>query len=274
MHIVFQQAGREVLERGFAPDESIDKNIINLKSDYSLGPVEYPLTNENLEKRNDWWKKIITDETDISFSAANEADVQIINEIKNSLTNNESEELWIWIAPNTQDVSGYYFLLSQLTELTDKVFVVWLNNLPFINEKGQIFYPRYLSEIPSREFLKAKKLYRAISAGEVEVDMDEWSKLCQENKTVRILKDHKKLAQFDEEYFDKTILNFITADWQKVSKVLQQFNHKSLDIIPEEYLLWRVRSMIENNEIESQGDITNRKEWEVKKGIVAENNPE
>jgi hypothetical protein len=274
MHIVFQQAGKEVLEQGFAPDETIDKNIINLKSDYSLGPVEFPVSDVALEKRNDWWKKIISDESDLSFTRDNEEDIQKINEIKTTLENNENEELWIWIAPNKQDVSGYYFLLSQLIEQTDKVFVVWLNNLPFINEKGHIFYPRYLSEIPSREFLKAKKLFRSISGGEVEVDIDEWGKLCEENKTVRILKDHKKLAQFDEEYFDKTINNFITADWLKVSKVIQQFNHKSLDIIPEEYLLWRIRSMIENNEIESQGEVTNRKEWEVKKGIVAENNPE
>ena len=194
-----------------------------------------------------------------------------IKEIKTILENNPEEQLWIWIAPNKQDVSGYYFLLSQLSEDIEQVYVVWLNNLPFINEKGNIFYPRYLSEIPSREFIKAKKLFRSVTAGEMEVDLDEWDKLCRENKVVRNLKDHKKLSQDDEDYFDKPLLNLVTPEWQKVSKIIQQFNHKSLDSIPEEYLIWRIKTLIENGGINNQGDIKNKKEWEVKKEPGEEN---
>ena len=265
MHIVFQQTAKEVLEQGFALDETIDHKIINLKSDYSIGPVEFPVSDETYEKRNDWWKKIIEEESDLSFVKNSEEDIEQIKEIKNILENNPEEQLWIWIAPNKQDVSGYYFLLSQLSEVIEQVYVVWLNNLPFINEKGNIFYPRYLSEIPSKEFIKAKKLFRSVTPGEMEVDLDEWDKLCRENKVMRILKDHKKIIQDDEDYFDKPLLNLITPEWQKVSKIIQQFNHKSLDSIPEEYLLWRFKTMIENGGINSQGDINNKKEWEVKK---------
>ncbi|MBS1735071.1 MAG: DUF1835 domain-containing protein [Bacteroidetes bacterium] len=274
MHIVFQQAGKDVLEQGLEPDNAIDKKVIYLKSDYSFGPVEYPVSDENPRKRNEWWKNIANDENNQSFTEVDDEDIRIIKEIKASLENNEGVELWIWIAPNKQDVSGYYFLLSHLSEFTGKLFVVWLNNLPFINDKGQIFYPKYLSEIPSKEFLKAKKLYRAVTFGELEVDLDEWNKLCQENKAVRILKDHKKLVQHDEAYFDKTIQSFITTDWQKVSKVFQQFNHKSSETLPEELFLSRIRNLIALTDIQSQGNPADKKEWEIKKGTEAVIAPE
>jgi len=47
--------------------------------------------------------------------------------------------------------------------------VLYFNNLPFINEKGQIFYPTVLHEILPKEFLKAKKLNRKVTLSEFEV---------------------------------------------------------------------------------------------------------
>ena len=49
-----------------------------------------------------------------------------------------------------------------------------LNNLPFLNDKGQLFYPTYLNEIQPKEFLKAKKLARPITLSEFEIDPDEY----------------------------------------------------------------------------------------------------
>ena len=70
-----------------------------------------------------------------------------------------------------------------------------LNNLPFINEKGNVFYPVSLSEIPAREFVKARKLARPVSAAEFETDPDEWTRLASENKNLRVLEGGKKIIQ-------------------------------------------------------------------------------
>ena len=90
--------------------------------------------------------------------------------------------------------------MSQLKELQGKVQVLYLNNLPFLNEKGQLFYPTNLSQIQPSEFLKAKKLARPITLSEFEVDPDEWKKLCIDNGFVRFLvcarKNAKKTAAF------------------------------------------------------------------------------
>ena len=55
--------------------------------------------------------------------------------------------------------------LSQLAEFQGRIFILYLNNLPFINEKGAIFYPTTLFSIPPKEFIKAKKLARPVTPG-------------------------------------------------------------------------------------------------------------
>ena len=67
------------------------------------------------------------------------------------------------MAPNQHDVCGYYWLMNQLKEFEGRIYILSLNNLPFINDKGTIFYPRDLFEIPPKEFIKAKKLARPVT---------------------------------------------------------------------------------------------------------------
>ena len=57
------------------------------------------------------------------------------------LADNPEETAWIWAAQNQHDVSGYYWLMSQLKEFQGRIFILYLHNLPFINEKGHLFYP-------------------------------------------------------------------------------------------------------------------------------------
>jgi len=144
------------------------------------------------------------------------------------------------------------------------VQILYLNNLPFINEKGHIFYPNWLHEIPAREFLKAKKLARPITLSEFEVDPDEWTKLCNENKGVRLLEGGKKLIQADYDFYDKELKTYITADWQKGSKVIQHFLSKAKHITGDAYLLWRLKVMIAQEQFDVQGKVGNMKEFEVK----------
>jgi hypothetical protein len=155
--------------------------------------------------------------------------------------------------------------MAQLKEFEGRVYILMLNNLPFINEKGNIFYPENLFEIPPREFLKAKKLARQITASEFEIDPDEWTKICNENKMVRILEGAKKLSQHDADFFDKYIMEFITPDWQKAGKVIHQVLSKAKQATGDAYLLWRIKELIAGNIIDAQGSIGNMKDFEIKK---------
>ena len=271
MHIVFQQQNINTLSKSFELDESLRNEIILITDDFSVGPLKDIYSAEGIEERKQWWQKV---SSGVDYSNATENgeidDNKTVGEIKEKLQNKEEENLWIWVAPNKHDVSGYYWLMAQLREFVGRVYILSLNNLPFINEKGNIFYPVNLFEIPPREFLKAKKLARPVTLSEFEIDPDEWTKICSENKMIRILEGAKKLSQHDEDFYDKFILELITPDWQKANKVIHQFLNKSKHTIGYGYTLCRLKELLAADKIDAQGEIKNIKDFEVKKKVEEE----
>ena len=165
---------------------------------------------------------------------------------------------------NQHDVTGYYWLITQFRDYQGRVMILYLNNLPFIHEKEQLFYPEWLSAIPPKEFLKAKKLARLITPSEFEVDPDEWSRLANENKGVRILEGGKKLAQYDVDFYDADLRKYITPEWQKASRIIHNFLHKNKHTTGDAYLLWRLKLLRANGEYDVNGELKNMKDFEVK----------
>ena len=129
-----------------------------------------------------------------------------------------------------------------------------LNNLPFISEKGTVFYPATLSEIPAREFIKAKKLARPVTPAEFETDPDEWFRLASENKNLRLLEGGKKIIQQADEYYDRSILNFLQPVFQKIPRTIQQFLHKSQEKFNESFFIWRLKQLVASGAAEQQGE--------------------
>lgn len=266
MHIVFQKEDINTLTKSFDLDESLRDEIIEIRDDYSVGPLKDIYSEEGIEKRKDWWRNVLTgNDNAVTVESGYVDDPKTAGVIKEKLTDNKDETAWIWVAPNKHDVSGYFWLMSQLKEFVGRVYLLSLNNLPFINEKGNIFYPINLFEIPPREFLKAKKLARPVTASEFELDPDEWTKICDENKMVRVLEGAKKLSQHNQDFYDKYILEFVTIDWQKANKVVQQFLNKAKHTTGDAFAFWRLKELVLNQTIDASGEMKNIKDFEVKK---------
>lgn len=265
IHIVFEEANIEALRKSFELDNSMEGEIVPIQDDYAVGPLNEIYTQEGIEKRNKWWRDILRDgHYDGIAEDGHVDDNKEVEQLKAKLTENIQEVLWIWTAQNKHDVSGYYWLMSQLKDFQGRVFILYLNNLPFINEKGNIFYPASLFQIPPKEFVKAKKLARLITLSEFETDPDEWAKICREDKGVRLLEGGKKLIQKGYDYYDSELLKFAGKDWQKASKLFQQYYSKVKDTTGDAYLLWRLKQMFEEGKLEMQGNMKNMKEFEVR----------
>ena len=265
IHIVFNEADVDVLKKAIELDETLQGDVVQVKDDYAVGPLAGIYTAEGIEARKQWWRDVLAGgDYNGKVDEGVVDDNKLVTELVDRLNNEPGELVWIWAAQNKHDVSGYYWLMSQLKDFQGRVYILYLNNLPFINEKGLIFYPEWLSAIPPKEFLKAKKLARPITLSEFEVDPDEWAKLQQEDKGVRLLEGGKKLAQQDYSYYDADLKKYITGDWQKASRVIHQFLHKNKQTTGDAYLLWRLKALLAAGEFDVQGEIKNMKDFEVK----------
>jgi Protein of unknown function/Domain of unknown function (DUF1835) len=265
IHIVFNEADVKVLQAAIAMDESLTGEVIQIKDDYAVGPLDNIYVGDGIAARRDWWTMVLSGGDYALKAESNEVDdYKTAAELVGTMRRQEEEQVWIWAAQNKHDVSGYYWLLKYMKEFQGRVSILYLNNLPFFNDKGHIFYPAWLHEIPAKEFLKAKKLAREITLSEFEVDPDEWTKLCNESKGVRLLEGGKKLAQHDYNFYDNELKKFITTDWQKASKIIHQFLAKAKETTGDAYLLWRLKTMIAQDMFDVQGKVENMKEFEVK----------
>jgi len=270
IHIVFNEADVPVLQQAIDMEPEMAGEIREVKDDYAVGPLQDIFTEQGMEARKAWWRTVLAGgDYDGTVDNGRVDDAAMIAGLRESLRENPEEIAWIWAAQNKHDVSGYYWLMSQLKDFQGRVFILYLNNLPFLNEKGQLFYPQWLSQIPPREFLKARKLARPITPSEFEVDPDEWTRLCQENKGVRLLEGGKKLVQRDEDFYDAELQKFITGDWQKGSKIISQFLSKGKETTGDAYLLWRLKNLLATGHYDIQGEPKGMRDFEVKQKVAA-----
>lgn len=266
IHIVFQEADIAALEKSFELDETLKAEIIQVKDDYAVGPLMDIYTETGIQNRRQWWRDVLAGgDYDGHVDAGEVDDVKTVNALKERLDADTTGTIWIWAAPNKHDVCSYYWLMSQLKDYQGRIFILYLNNLPFLNEKGNLFYPENLFDIPAKEFVKAKKLAREITLSEFEVDPDEWAKICAENKGVRLLEGGKKLVQEDYDFYDTELKKFITGDWQKASKIIHHYLSKAKHTTGDMYLLWRLKTMMAQEIFDVQGNVGKMKDFELKR---------
>lgn len=258
LHLVFDAQGGELIQESFSLEEQecdYQGEILVLEEDFALGPISEIQEAAGWQSRKQWWQSVleIPQEESPEFMVT---DKMKLHDLVKRMENEPDLHLWIWMGQNPKDVCGYYWLISQLSPFQGRIQVLYLNNLPFINEKGQIFYPVNLSEILPKEFLKASRLARTVTLSEFELDPDEWKKLCQENGYVRTLEGGKKILSYPASYYDKLLLEQLGQKAVKLPRLLTLLHSKAKLIVPDEFLVWRIRELIALGQIISQGDWT------------------
>jgi len=255
IHVVFQEADVEVLQKAIDLDPSLAGEIRLIRDDYATGPIADIFETEGYQARRDWIKGLLEAspyDTEMLMNLAD--DRMTLHQLKKALDEDSKETIWIWMGQNAHDVCGYFWMIAQLQDYPDRIVVLYMNNLPFINEKGQIFYPTSLFEIQPKEFLKAKKLNRKVTTSEFEVDGDEWKRLSSENTTVRILEGGKKIAGKDADFYDKDIIGALTKEWLKGNKAMHQVLSKMKIKTGDVFLLWRMRELAAEGKLQLNGD--------------------
>lgn len=254
IHIVFNEVDLTLFQEVVALEPDLTGGVVLIRDDYAVGPIDGLDSDEGRSLRRDWWRKVLSDSSYGTEAIDAVNDLAVVETILSALEQNPDEEVWIWMGQNQHDVMGYYWLIPQLKEYCGRVQVLYMNNLPFINEKGQLFYPAWLSEIPAKEFRKAKKLARPITPSEFEIDPDEFRRLQSENAMVRILEGGKKILGNNIEYFDKEILRQCTGEFQKAIRVLQHTLQRMKVRTGDAFLMHRIRELLRNGQLLTSGD--------------------
>lgn len=265
LHIVFGQSSETNLKAAFELDPQLAGEILCFEDDLAVGPLFILDTPEGRSARREWWNNML-DIPPVVLAEGEEAVApeDPVRTLKGRLREEDELEIWIWAGQNACDVSGYFWLISQLDRFSGRVHLVYLNNLPFLNEKNGVFYPTHLSQILPKEFIKAKKLAREVSLAEFELDGDEWHRLMNENAGIRLLEGGKKLRGEPAAFFDKDLIQATSKEFQKANKVIVQVTGKFKYPVMDQFLSWRIKELIREGKLESKGELKTMRDFEIK----------
>src|SRR5215213_9432941 len=106
IHVVFQQADIDVLKKAIEMDETLQGNVLQIKDDFAVGPLENIDTEEGWTARENWWRDLLKDSPYPDSIVGSFDDRKTVEDIKSRLNVNEKEEAWLWMGQNGHDVCG------------------------------------------------------------------------------------------------------------------------------------------------------------------------
>jgi hypothetical protein len=261
--IVSNESAKQLLAAQELNADVLGGEVIVLNDNLSVGPIYVPEGATFTNIRDAFYQQAIPNwEKGIS-------DEEKILELLEHIT--VDTKVWFWMAPNVADINAYYWLLPYFMPHEGLLHTVFINKLPFFNEKNTLFYPKYFKEVLPREMVKCAKLLKDLSPADYEVDIDEWPKLCGENAMVRSHEGDKKLLSRNENHHDGYFLNQFQFgnEFTKANKVMSQALSKLSDAIPEFFLQYRFKQLIAEGKLDVNGNTEKGlKDFEVKKAIV------
>src|SRR5215217_7008300 len=101
LHIVFQQADVATLKKAIELDESLQGNILEIKDEFAVGPIENIDTEEGWTVRENWWRELLAQSPYAHENLVGSFDDRkTVQELKNRLDENANEVAWLWMGQN------------------------------------------------------------------------------------------------------------------------------------------------------------------------------
>ncbi len=266
-HLVCGAEAAFPLREAITAEPALSGEIVVLQDDLQTGPILRGEGQSFISLRQEWWLQIApTRET-----PAHE-DLNRLLELSNALNQSATPLVWFWLPPSPTDACAYIWTLSVLGKHLNRLFVLNLANLPFLDEQNRVFYPEKIGQLQPKELIKAQRLARSISAAELEMEQDNWAQLTQDNSLIRTLGSNRKLKSQDANYYDNALLSLLSGKSQKANRLIQQAISKSgLPPVSEDFLAWRIRILAASGQLLLNGDESRPyKEWELSLNAATE----
>lgn len=246
-HVVFGAPAAGNLKKYIGTNPHLFGRIIHFNDDLSIGPIDEL---EDFYSRQEWWLSIVPDSEYLTA----EEHVNCFNDYGSlEKLNQISGQVIFWIGPNAIDELGFLWLLSNMTDLNEKYIIKFKNIILDSSRPNEV--ARSLGEAGPDKVADLIKLKKPITVSMQKQLLPKWQKITQSGAFVRSRVSEFTYLSQKEEYFDKSLVKFLSKDLQPAGKVIGSFYKFSKDLVNLNYILWRIREMVEEKQIEFEGDL-------------------
>lgn len=249
-----------------------NEKIICINEDFSIGPIYKLESNEGMQKRKQWLKELLT-------NVGPASDTDYLDWIEMSLRNNlqiakeipSNSKIILWHGDNPSDVIGLRFvafLLQNKNIQFEEVNVTeYSHHIEYkvfdLQNKEVPYVIRSLGAIPPKLILDALQMKKSMSHTKIEGLINDWEKCSQSKDILRILLDGK-VVTVSEDYYDASILENTSNEYQKPSRIVGEVMGKSDQSIGDTYLAFRVYQLIQQGKLSYQGNLESLREFEIR----------
>ncbi|OAB29933.1 hypothetical protein PMSD_19130 [Paenibacillus macquariensis subsp. defensor] len=274
IHISFGDSAHGNLKNVFQKsNKHQNEQIICINEDFSIGPIYKLESNEGMQKRKQWLKELLTQIGPVS-------DTDYLDWIETTILKSNSQlaieipsnsKVILWHGGNTSDEIGLRFvsfLLQNKNIQFEEVDVTeYSRHIEYkvrdLQNKEIPYVIRSLGEMPSERILDALQMKKSVSHTKIEGLINDWEEWSQTKDLLRRLLDGKVVA-VSEDYYDESILENTSNEYQKPSRVVGEVMGKSDQSIGDMYLTFRVYQMIQQGKLSYQGNLESSREFEIR----------
>ena len=96
IHIVFNEPDVKVLQQAIELDESLQGEIVQVKDDYAVGPLNNIYIGDGIEERKQWWRDVLAGgDYESKVTDGEVDDYKTAAELVGTMRRDENEISWI-----------------------------------------------------------------------------------------------------------------------------------------------------------------------------------
>lgn len=260
VHITFGDSAAGTLKYFFKTNKNeFNGEIINFREDYSIGPIYEIDTEIGLKKRIEYFEKIFKKIPEDEYYE--DIEKEFIYTYKNIKDIDPDSKVVIWYGENTNDQVGLRCLSSLLKN--KELYEVNVSDSYVKSYNGNKYRPICLAECAPEEISHLILTMKKLEKEKCNSLINDWEVLRESKENLRILKDNKIIG-VDESYYDNDILSNCTFNFKKAARIIGATMGKSDQLIGDTYIDYRVRALIESEQVEYRGKLETMRDFEIR----------
>jgi|GEM_PF-1321709 len=263
-HIVVGGVVEGILKSAFATDDNNGYvgEVRKFRDDLSVGRIDRLM--KTYTDRIDWFAKI-TARTDFGDYLKDRLEDYVRADYEDTLAFEPDDKIVFWHSGIVSEQVTLRYLAKRFSGR--QLWEVDASDLRIHYWNGMKVVPRALGECSPPELMEAIQHIQPISEKRLEQYEAEWALLEKDSSVLRILEEGQ-IIPVEESYYDQVLLNATSDRFKPALEVVGAVMGSADQIIADTFLNYRLRQLVENQQIEHQGSLYSLGSYEVRLNVL------